>query len=356
MLRMSLSLTTKEGILEPRQGWIRRFLSYVRWSPTSPIELAEAEEEMLGYVQTHSEGYYVNLGKVNGDECRVWTRRFHSPNSSCTPLVMVHGMGAGLAMFALNYDSLAKHRPVYALDLPGFGRSSRVDSPEKTHEIETQYVECLEKWRQSEKLGRMVLLGHSFGGYLTALYCLKYPQNIEHAILADPWGMKERPDPSKNPRVLPLWVKLLSTVLQHFNPLWGLRASGPWGPWVVARSRPDIMKKYEGLVGEGNTRVVSDYLYHCNAHSPTGETAFHRLMGSVGWAKNPILPRLADLSPDLRLHCIYGANTWMSHLEEQDFLEAGVKAEVTVRYIQDAGHHVYADQHQLFNEAVNSIK
>ena len=36
-----------------------------------------------------------------------------------TPLVMIHGMGAGLGFFCLNFDTLAKHRTVYAIDLPG---------------------------------------------------------------------------------------------------------------------------------------------------------------------------------------------------------------------------------------------
>ena len=34
-------------------------------------------------------------------------------------LVMVHGLGAGGALFALNFDGLAKHFTVYSIDLPG---------------------------------------------------------------------------------------------------------------------------------------------------------------------------------------------------------------------------------------------
>ena len=43
----------------------------------------------------------------------------------------------------------------------------------------------------------------------------------------------------------------------------------------------------------------------------------------------------------------------MTHMKENDFIEAGVEAAVGVEYIEDAGHHIYADQYNRFNEAVN---
>jgi hypothetical protein len=49
---------------------------------------------------------------------------------------------------------------------------------------------------------------------------------------------------------------------------------------------------------------------------------------------------------------LYGSNSWMTHLKENDFIEAGVEAAVGVEYIEDAGHHIYADQYKRFNEAV----
>ena len=50
----------------------------------------------------------------------------------------------------------------------------------------------------------------------------------------------------------------------------------------------------------------------------------------------------------------YGSKSWMTHLEGEDFIEAGVEADVDVEYIEDSGHHVYADQYKDFNEALNS--
>ena len=88
--------------------------------------------------------------------------------------------------------------------------------------------------------------------------------------------MTERPQTVETRRPLPMWVRALASVLKHFNPLWGLRASGPAGPWVVARMRPDLLRKYEDLLGSGQSSIIAEYLFHCNGHNPTGETAFHK--------------------------------------------------------------------------------
>ena len=53
------------------------------------------------------------------------------------------------------------------------------------------------------------------------------------------------------------------------------------------------------------------------------------------------------------MRVLYGSNSWMTHLKENDFIENGVEAAVGVEYIEDAGHHIYADQYNRFNEAVN---
>jgi len=331
-------------------------MSWLSWSPSTLEKVREAERNILDYVETDSVGFFVNIGLVRGEECRVWTRKFGPDLPGQVPLVMVHGMGAGLALFVMNYDSLAANRTVYALDLPGFGRSSRISFPTDPQEVESQYTLIMEKWRAVLGIEKMNLLGHSFGGYLTGLYTLQYPQHIKLCILADPWGMTDKPSDWKPRRKIPEWAKALGSVLMNFNikPLWGLRASGPAGPWLVRRLRPDIMRKFEDLLGTGNTTLIADYLYHCNAQDPTGEAAFNSLTTGFIWPKLPLLPRLNGVDKSVALQVFYGANTWMTHLEESDFLESGVEASVDVKYFEDAGHHVYADQYNLFNQALDN--
>lgn len=45
----------------------------------------------------------------------------------------------------------------------------------------------------------------------------------------------------------------------------------------------------------------------------------------------------------------------MTHLTQGDFSNAGVAASVDVEYIDNAGHHIYADQYQQFNHVINDF-
>ena len=57
-------------VLEPRLGWLQSWLPWLRWTPTSPLEVERAEERLLAYCSTKSTGFYVQAGRVNGVECR----------------------------------------------------------------------------------------------------------------------------------------------------------------------------------------------------------------------------------------------------------------------------------------------
>ena len=50
---------------------------------------------------------------------------------------------------------------------------------------------------------------------------------------------------------------------------------------------------------------------------------------------------------------LYGSQSFITHLNEEDFKSAGVKANVQVEFNDNAGHHIYSDQYKQFNETVN---
>ena len=124
--------------------------------------------------------------------------------------MVLHGYGAGLGFFTLNFPALAqwalrRSAPVYAVDWLGMGRSARVpfkiksklsDTPGRVKETEDFFVESLEEWREKMNLEKMTLVGHSLGGYLSTVYAMRYPQRVERLILLSPAGVPAGKDTS----------------------------------------------------------------------------------------------------------------------------------------------------------------
>jgi len=99
------------------------------------------------------------------------------------PLVIVHGgPGASHDYFLPYLLPLARHNRLIFLDERGSGRSQKLDDP-SGYTVENM-VEDVEAVRKELGLGKISLLGHSYGGVLAQAYALKYQNNLSHLILA----------------------------------------------------------------------------------------------------------------------------------------------------------------------------
>uniref|UniRef100_A0A0P4W9P9 1-acylglycerol-3-phosphate O-acyltransferase ABHD5 n=2 Tax=Scylla olivacea TaxID=85551 RepID=A0A0P4W9P9_SCYOL len=346
-------MTEEVGVEVERQqeSW---FGSWLRWCPTSLSLLREAEKVLLSNLKSSYTGRYVSVGcVVGGKESHVWTLSFNE-DSDNIPLVLLHGFGSGVGLWCLNFDSFAAHRPVYALDILGFGRSSRPAFTKDPLEAEREFIMSIDGWREKVGLEKFILLGHSFGGFLAAAYAIKHPERVEHLVLADPWGFPERPLDVGDRYKFPLWVKAVAAILRPFNPLSVIRTAGPFGPNILKKARPDLIRKFSGMVRDAE-EVIPNYLYHCNAQDPSGESAFHTLMSGFGWAKYPMIQRMDSLRKGLPITLIYGARSWVDHDPGFQIKYMRKDTFVDVQVIQGAGHHVYADKARAFNSIVNNI-
>ena len=88
------------------------------------------------------------------------------------PLVLVHGIGADKDNFTRAARWLTPHYRVIAIDLPGFGQSSK---PEQADYGIPAQVERLDEIMQALKLPRAHFGGSSMGGWIIASYAAKYP-------------------------------------------------------------------------------------------------------------------------------------------------------------------------------------
>lgn len=103
------------------------------------------------------------------------------------PLMILHGgPGASHDYFLPYLLPLARYNRVIFIDERGSGRSQKLED-RSGYTIENM-VEDVEAVRQALGLGKISLLGHSYGGALAQAYALKYQRNLSHLILASTWS------------------------------------------------------------------------------------------------------------------------------------------------------------------------
>lgn len=101
------------------------------------------------------------------------------------PLMIVHG-GPGLAHDYLfeSFQQLSYNYKLIFYDQRGCGRSEEFKEGQ-TATLETM-VEDLEELRKELNLGKMNLVGQSWGAIIAINYILKYPQKVKKLILLEP--------------------------------------------------------------------------------------------------------------------------------------------------------------------------
>ena len=100
-----------------------------------------------------------------------------------TPLVVVHG-GPGAShdyLLPTLYRLATSYRLIF-IDERGSGRSPRLEDT-KQYTVE-KMADDVEAVRAALQLGKIALLGHSYGGVVVQAYAFKYPANLSHLILA----------------------------------------------------------------------------------------------------------------------------------------------------------------------------
>ena len=183
---------------------------------------------------------------------------------------------------------------------------------------------------------------------------MKYGENLERLILADPWGFSEKTVSGDIVRKVPLWVKAVFRISLLFNPLAIVRVAGPYGPRLMS-VRDDLRRKFVPLMGDDSKEILN-YAYHSNANRPSGETVFKQLLRSDLSAKRPIMLRVNELNPKIKLNFLYASGSWLYREKEDAIRKALPNHQIDYKIIQNAGHHLYSDNAEEFNDAINMLE
>jgi 2-hydroxy-6-oxonona-2,4-dienedioate hydrolase len=113
---------------------------------------------------------------------RIYARVSRGPVAGLLPIVLVHGYGMSSSYMVPIAERLAAERPVFALDLPGHGRS---EAPERILDI-PELAEILDAWMDAVGLHRVAFLANSMGCQVVAELAVRHPERVDRLILTAP--------------------------------------------------------------------------------------------------------------------------------------------------------------------------
>lgn len=103
-------------------------------------------------------------------------------------LIFVHGGGpgsSGLSNFSRNIDAFADRYRVIAIDLPGYGQSTKLRVTEPLFGF---YARIMAGFIDALGLGKAHLVGNSLGGAASLKTALAYPDKVDRLVLMGPGG------------------------------------------------------------------------------------------------------------------------------------------------------------------------
>lgn len=234
-------------------------------------------------------------------------------------------------------------------------------------QYENYYVDKIEQWRRENQVERFNLVGHSFGGYLSYKYALKYPQCVERLSLLSPLGMErnihsinntfkenvvyelEESDPSS----FLYWRKFEVPRILFENQFSVLRWMGPIGSRLCM-----------GFINSSYAKVPSqayrDYLFESFlGKKPFAKQNIHALkhLFTQGLlARDPIMDTIDQLKVP-KVSLFYGDHDWMNshagYLMVERLKDMRINSpNTTESYIEvpEAGHNLFLDNPAFFSK------
>lgn len=254
--------------------------------------------------------------------------------------VLLHGHSMCATYWYRNIDDFSSlgYR-VLAVDLLGWGRSSRphvkVDSADCAVEW---YVRSLHGALSKMNLGKILLVGHSLGGYVSLEYTRRYPEAVRNLILISPAACTSK-------------ISLSRALYFRLSPQRMARRGGLLGFLL-------FLQKYPRLPAYMSDRL-RDYTYYLASLPPGGERMVLPLIG-FSFSKRSFYctrPLVDHLSPKVStpVQIIVGERDSSMPVESVHQLYAAMTEEgynVQLHVVDDSDHCPQLEQPKAFFDFV----
>lgn len=133
-------------------------------------------------------------------------------------LLFLHGWGSSKEVWQITASKLVSqsaNKPIsmYAMDLPGFGKSplSSVRQSEEGLSV-ADYAEVVKGFIEKLELKNVIIVGHSFGGRVGIKLSVLYPNYVKKLILVDSAGFV---DNTLRKKLFNFVAKIIPTILKN---------------------------------------------------------------------------------------------------------------------------------------------
>jgi pyruvate dehydrogenase E2 component (dihydrolipoamide acetyltransferase) len=270
-----------------------------------PESVTECEAEALKPQTTEIAGRrmrYVKMGEA-----------------ASTPVVLIHGFGGDLNSWLFTQPALAQEHPVYAIDLPGHGGSSKQIDRGDLAFLASAVFDLM----TALELGSAHLVGHSLGGATAFELALSHPENVNSVTLIAPVGF--------GPEINMQYVEGF------------MRANRP------RQLRPFVEQLFANpaLVGR---KMLDDIISYKRLDGAV--EALNTIAGTIfkdGRQAVELVPRLGELTTPLQI--IWGEGDRIIPAAHA----SGLPASVRVHLVPGAGHMVHMEKAQQVNELIEAF-
>uniref|UniRef100_A0A6B2FWJ5 Protein ABHD4 (Trinotate prediction) n=1 Tax=Myxobolus squamalis TaxID=59785 RepID=A0A6B2FWJ5_MYXSQ len=253
--------------------------------------------------------------------------------------------------------------------MPGFGLSSRVLFPTQGKDIEREFCDLLNLWQSAMGLEKIIVMGHSFGAYVSCCYSMFYPDNVISLVLIDSWGFLDTYSytvESLYNHGLSFFKKIVFSsrffwlsftfLIRPFLLTDIIRMFGfKYGPLLINRFNSHILDHFAKDIQNNGREICCEYFCRVNCFSPTGEIAFLELMNQYFMAKNPLINRINMLGHLKKLYFIFGKDSYLdciAGLKVQKILE---NTKTYVHVIPNTSHLPHVESSNTFNSLILNV-
>jgi pimeloyl-ACP methyl ester carboxylesterase len=121
------------------------------------------------------------------------TIAYYDSGAGKETLVLIHCLGSYAPAWLMNIGPLSESNRVIALDLPGYGKSTKIaDNYTLSH-----FAESVSMLMNKLEVASATVIGHSMGGQIAIHLANSYPKLVERLVLSAPAGFEQFTDQDK---------------------------------------------------------------------------------------------------------------------------------------------------------------